>query len=534
MHTLGTWLVWASLALAAPPELSDTEKADLHLSMTLVTDLAERMANEYSGRRGNKQIGTVTPKDLTIAAAEQMYAVLGKPMPEELRKQLNETVRLQAVGILYKARVELGVVAELAGLKTFLVMIQGFNKLTDPYCGLMWSSGNSFAASDAEFGFGFELQGVSGTPYLLYLIEAQRLFWHGTRPRKEAMVPPTGPRWLIGRVIPGSPAANYGLRPGDRITHFNTVEITAENNKEVFHEFLSTAWPSLRDTTSKALDLSAPIKLQIERPGAKPFAVALPRENYSPDSIFGVLRKSTGEWNHWLDEREKLAYIRIGSIESPAGDAFEALLDQLERQGMKGLILDLRWCPGGYVQPTSRIAGAFLPANKMISKIQTGAEDRGTPREYFSESGAYQKLPLVVLVNGQTTGGGEMIAAALQDYKRATIVGQRTFGKSNIMSAISTSFPGIQYRVSTGYSLRPSGKNRHRFPDSTLFDDWGVKPDRGFEAPVTPELSAWLKIEAERQAIRPSRDKQALPFDDPQIDAQKLIALKHLKEQLRK
>ena len=99
--------------------------------------------------------------------------------------------------------------------------------------------------------------------------------------------------------------------------------------------------------------------------------------------------------------------------------------------------------------------------------------------------------PLVVLVGPETSGGGEMVAAALQDYGRATVVGQRTLGKGNIQRADFPAHLGdLRLKHSTGYSLRPTGRNRHRFADSQPTDDWGVRPDMGFEAPLTADLSA--------------------------------------------
>jgi carboxyl-terminal processing protease len=210
---------------------------------------------------------------------------------------------------------------------------------------------------------------------------------------------------------------------------------------------------------------------------------------------------------------------------------------ELIRDGAEGLILDLRWCPGGYVVPTTRITGDLLPPGKLIAKNEGRIAPRNTPETYLSApppgTEDWQRLPLVVLVGPETIGGSELIAAALQDHGRGTIVGQRTFGKANIMDLIDTAFPSVGYRVTTWYSLRPNGKHRHRFPDSKPTDDWGVRPDRGFEVPITPDFSARLRGDAERLAIRPAGSTAAIALDDPQADPQRMVALKLLKEKIR-
>jgi carboxyl-terminal processing protease len=127
-----------------------------------------------------------------------------------------------------------------------------------------------------------------------------------------------------------------------------------------------------------------------------------------------------------------------------------------------------------------------------------------------------------------------MIAAALQDHGRAVVIGQRTFGKANIMDLINTSLPGgIGYRVSTGFTLRPNGKGRHRFPDSKPTDEWGVRPDKGFEVPLTPDLSVRLRRQAELHAIRPPGSAETVALDDPLADPQRMVALRLLKERLQ-
>jgi carboxyl-terminal processing protease len=215
-------------------------------------------------------------------------------------------------------------------------------------------------------------------------------------------------------------------------------------------------------------------------------------------------------------------------MEQGAAVAFRTLLDQLAEQKARGLILDLRWNPGGYVSQAYQIAGQFLKPDQIITKVtyrRPDLQNQPEPRPPAAEGREWElSLPLAVLVNAETTGGGELLAAAFQDHKRAIVVGQRTAGKAAVMTSFDTPFPGVVYRVTTGYSLRPNGKSRQRLPTSRPWDEWGIRPDPGCEIPTTPAYSRRLQEWAEWQACRPADAKAALPLDDPLNDPQRMLA----------
>ena len=92
------------------------------------------------------------------------------------------------------------------------------------------------------------------------------------------------------------------------------------------------------------------------------------------------------------------------------------------------------------------------------------------------------------------SGGGELIAAALQDNERAKIAGQRTVGKGSVQTPIQVNVSqDLVFKLSVGMLQRPNGKNMQRFADSKREDDWGVRPDKGFEIPVTASLGQRLQ-----------------------------------------
>ena len=118
---------------------------------------------------------------------------------------------------------------------------------------------------------------------------------------------------------------------------------------------------------------------------------------------------------------------------------------------------------------------------------------------------------MIVLVNGETTGGGELIAAALQDHKRAVVAGQRTRGKGSIQTPTRVPLLAdggridgdLHLKLTNGAFLRPSGKGLTRYADSKPTDDWGVSPDPNLEFRVSNELSGRLKDWWNQQSMRP-------------------------------
>jgi len=229
---------------------------------------------------------------------------------------------------------------------------------------------------------------------------------------------------------------------------------------------------------------------------------------------------------------------------------------------LRGLILDLRGCPGGGLEAAREVAHLFLadyglaylvhptPWNWLAQadlyldrhcsnatvKYASGEDDR--PRYHIRDT-RYTQFPLVVLVNGDTTGGGELIAAVLQDNKRAFIAGQRTRGKGSVQRIwnlsgegggilLTVPIPQTEMRLTTGLLIRPSGRNLNRFSDSKLADEWGVRPDPGFEVPVSVALAGQLRAWWQWQDLRPGPSNESLPLDHPAADPQQQAALQLL------
>ena len=547
---LGTTLGFLLLAPAAPapappalaPSLVDAQQARALADMVANTIVV--VTTSYA-----KQVPL---GEYTAGAVRGMHDEAGLTPPDGMMKAARAATSYQeAHAVLTETRLALGHSPRLAGPRAYFAALNGLRHATDPSCGIANSRANNYVSVDMDFdGTGIELDGVIGQQWTLYRVEhqlatgqIQPLQGLSPIPKVVDVRPPATFPWRVKRAIPGGPAQRLGVRAGDTITHLNGVEVTAESANKLFAEF---AFPPTRGFDPRTgLPLAVRRTLKLRRQGRpEPIELAIEGERYTPETIFGVMRQADGKWDCLLDREYKIGYIRVGPVEMEADDRVAEMLDELTRRGCKALILDLRWCPGGYVTPGSQIAGMFLKEGDEIATVDgrvalprnpfPPVSGREVYRALAPKAGRFPKTPLLVLVGGETTGGGELIAAALQDHKRAEVMGQRTVGRAALQEPIALGVGDLQFRVTKGTTLRPNGKDRQRYPTSKPTDDWGVRPDEGLEVPITLDLSMKLRRWADEHAARPADAKEAVDFDDPAQDPYRTAALAYLRKKLGK
>lgn len=484
---------------------------------------------------------SITEHELLEAAVRGLYDEIGLPVPEAILAQVRQTrTQIDRLNALREIRSGLGNHPRLAGSRSLFAAINGFKHATDNTCYLTSPRLNTYASIDQDFGIGIELEGVTGSRWSQYMVEhgvasgrVAQLGYFGAMPKPDEVPSPAVFPWRVKRVIPGSPAQEAGIRPGDIISHLNGTEIGADTVDRLFSAF---AYPRLMFDPQSGRTIPQDRTLTIVRPGQKPASLALKAGTYTPESAFGVMRKLDGKWDCMLDRENRIGYIRLGAVETGLNDRVADMLADLAAQRCRGLILDLRWCPGGYVDPGLRIAGLFLPPNAVVTRIDYSSPRAGSSGNFNapagSNAGKYTQLPLVILVGHETVGGGELIASAIRDNDRGVVVGQRSVGRAAVQSTIDAGFAQMQFRLTTGTSLRPNGKNRQRKPDSQPTDDWGIRPDDGLEVPITLEKSRELRRQAELHSLRPAGSREALLFDDPATDPYRIAALAYFRRTL--
>ncbi|HEY3762587.1 MAG TPA: S41 family peptidase [Verrucomicrobiae bacterium] len=179
---------------------------------------------------------------------------------------------------------------------------------------------------------------------------------------------------------------------------------------------------------------------------------------------------------------DKIGYVRIVEFGDGTGDELEAALQKLKAQGVKALVLDLRWNPGGLLNEAVNVGQQFLPRGQLI--VSTEGRDPQQDATYKAEGNGDEldNAPMVILVNVGTASAAEIVTGCLQDLHRAAVLGQRTFGKGVVQSI----FP-----LENGWALKLTTA-KYYTPSHRVIESQGISPD--VFAPITDEEEAALLI----------------------------------------
>lgn len=237
---------------------------------------------------------------------------------------------------------------------------------------------------------------------------------------------------IISRIIPGGGAERAGLLPGDRILRADTTSLIGG---ELTNEYVMKQLKGAGGTV---------VALDVLRSG-KPIKVSVVRGPVPISSIDAAYL--TGD---------KYLYIRLNKWAGVTHQEFLSAFVRFRKEGINGVILDLRDNSGGYLEAAVSLAGEFLPKNSKI--VYT--EGRKHPRDnYYTErDGLLIDMPLVVIVNEFSASASEIFAGAMQDYDRATIVGRRTFGKGLVQRPFMLSDSSV-VRLTVARYYTPSGRS---------------------------------------------------------------------------
>lgn len=278
---------------------------------------------------------------------------------------------------------------------------------------------------------------------------------------------------IVGAPEPGTPAARSEIRAGDHV-----LEIDGR----------PTAGLSLADVLNAIRgEPGEPVRLAIRHPGEERIVdVELIREVITVDSILGDRRSDDGGWEFRLDDDPRIAHVRLTTFGNKTVDELRRVLERLTGEGVEAVVLDLRDDAGGGLDTAVAICDLFLPSELPIVEIR--GRDGVVQDRYFSDgNGQFQDLPLAVLVNQNSASASEIVAACLQDHKRAIVVGQRSYGKGTVQKLVPIESGRSLLKLTSASYWRPNGKNIHRMPEAADTDDWGVTPNEDYELPLTDE-----------------------------------------------
>ena len=284
-----------------------------------------------------------------------------------------------------------------------------------------------------------------------------------------------------------TPAARAGILSGDQILKINGS---------------STERMDLQDAVNI---LRGPpggkVTLTLLRPSTKEIKeYTLERVEIKVQSIKGTRLLDTE-----LAGPHKIGYIRLIQFNEPTADDLSKALDELQKQGMQALILDLRNNPGGLLNSAVDVCGQFLPPNTKV--VSTQGRVASQQREY-STSGAAKgrpNFPMAVLTNEGSASGAEIVSGALKDLHRAILVGETTFGKGSVQNVMQLP-DGSALRFTTAKYYTPSKQVIHGN---------GVTPN--IRVPMSAEQERALFALRSAENLKPDEEKDMIKTRDPQM-----------------
>ncbi|TVQ75081.1 MAG: S41 family peptidase [Phycisphaeraceae bacterium] len=259
----------------------------------------------------------------------------------------------------------------------------------------------------------------------------------------------------------GTPAAEAGIRPGDLI-------------REVDGD--STVGMQLSQAVERIVgERGTPVTLTIERPGEPEWIkFRIVRDTIPLHSVKGWRRTGPEEmdWDWFIDRDTRVAYIRLTQFIRGSSDDLRAALDQAMRQGARGVILDMRFNGGGLLDEAVKVANVFVDPGVIVTQEDNTGRVRSSERAM--RPAMTRDLPMVVLINEASASASEIVAGALQDYGRAVLVGERTFGKGSVQNVFMLPGGSAAFKLTTQYYKLPKGRLIHRKPGANT---WGVEPE---------------------------------------------------------
>ncbi|MGE3540867.1 MAG: S41 family peptidase [Candidatus Tectimicrobiota bacterium] len=291
--------------------------------------------------------------------------------------------------------------------------------------------------------------------------------------------------------IEGTPAFRAGIQPGDQI-----IKVNGESTKEM----------SLVDAVKK-----------LRGPEGSAVNITIFRQGFTEPKEFTLSRaviqiKSV----RWTKLHDDVGYVKLRSFHKTTQEELEEALQDLGEQQIKSLVLDLRNNPGGLLEQAIAVANVFLESGQLIVYTK-GRLPNQNMKGFAKSDGLHVSYPVVVIINGGSASASEIVAGALQDLNRATIIGTQSFGKGSVQTIIPLS-DGSGLRLTTAKYYTPKGGEIH---------GKGITPDVVVERPQETEPQ-------DNDAKSPrSRRHIELPGDDLSDDPQLQKAVDFLKNQVQ-
>ena len=284
-----------------------------------------------------------------------------------------------------------------------------------------------------------------------------------------------------------TPAARAGILSGDQILKINGTSTERMD--------LQDAINVLRGPAGRKVTLT------LLRPSTKEIKdYALERAEIKVQSVKGAKLLDAD-----LSGPFKIAYIRLVQFNEPTAEELSKALDELQKQGMQALVLDLRNNPGGLLNSAVDVCAQFLPPNTKVVSTQGRVASQ---QHDYSTSGARKErppFPVALLINEGSASGAEIVSGALKDLHRAILVGETTFGKGSVQNVMQLP-DGSAVRFTTA---------KYYTPGKQVIQGNGVTPN--IRVPMTTEQERTLFTLRNAENVKPDEEKNIIKTKDPQM-----------------
>jgi carboxyl-terminal processing protease len=272
-------------------------------------------------------------------------------------------------------------------------------------------------------------------------------------------------KFIILSPSVGSPAQEAGIVAGDQIEAIDGEATEGMEFRELVARIRGEAGTNVR--------------LRIRRASEdRSLEFALTRAIIDVPSVLGDSRLPDGSWDYVLQQQPDIGYIRINTFGEQTSGELRRALESL-RGRVDSLIIDLRNNAGGSLMAAVDCCDMLLSQGTIVT---TRGRNNRQQSEYSAgrEIQFPEELPVVVLVNRFSASASEIVAACLQDHQRATVIGERTWGKGTVQSLFFLEGGRSAIKLTIANYSRPSGANIHRWDEASEEEEWGVRPNDGF------------------------------------------------------
>jgi len=278
--------------------------------------------------------------------------------------------------------------------------------------------------------------------------------------------------WLtVVTPLPNTPAYRAQMYPGDKI-----IKIEGESTKDMV---IDDAIKKLRGVPGTQVKITIAREPEDKNSDWINKDITLTREIIKTENIKSRVIEG------------KIGYIKTIEFTGHVVEDFSKALEGLKKQGIEALVMDLRYDPGGLLSAAVDISKLFLDNNKMI--VYTKGRKPENYQEFRAASqGPYAEMPLVILVNRYSASASEIVAGAMQDNKRAVIIGERTYGKASVQSMIPLSDKSA-LRLTIARYYTPSGRSIHR-------------DEKKGTGGITPDIEVKVSVDSEKKLIQQAEE----------------------------